>query len=244
MDEHLLDVADNQIDTIEFFRRYTAGFLISRHESAISLCGSDYVRGVDDELADTEDLMCVMFGTTPLVQNETFFSNTSYRINSTINVTTADGNSTDNGCVENGKPYYTTVVNCTIQNLTANYLGASQYPQCNDTSLKIERNLETVPNGTSRYVVRTLQFDIENETTDLSMYNDSIFRVDGAVKQWALLSKVPNTSNITFGRQYAVFPNSDITGATIYYNNQVIIFTSSYHQYFLQFWIFEFSSIP
>ena len=216
MDEHLLNVADNgDLDTVEFFRRYTAGFLISRHESATSLCGSDYMRGVDDEIPDTEDVMCAMFGTTPLVRTERFFTDSVYRINSTVNVTNANGGT----CIgEDGIPYYSTVVGCTIQSLNESYLGASRYPVCNSISLEIERNSD------DDIVVRTSV--IGSETTNLSMYNDSIFRVDGAVKQWALLSTVPNGSNSTFGRQYTKFPNSDITGATIYYNNQVIILTS------------------
>ena len=225
MDQHLLDLADNQIDTIEFFRRYNAGFLISRHESAMSLCGSNYVRGVNDTMADTEDLMCMMFGTTPLVRAERFFNDSLYRITDTIiNI--------DLNCIadHDQTPYYNTVVGCTIRDLTTEYLDRPKYPECNEISLDIERILERDPDDDDnefRYVIDRLRLVVENETTNLSLYNGTIFRVDGAVRESAILYTVPNGYNSTFGRQYAEFPNSDITGATIYYNNQVIILTNS-----------------
>ena len=212
IDEHLLDIADNRIDTVEFFRRYTAGFLISRRESAMSLCGSDYVRGVDNQTADTTDLICAMFRTTPLVRTERFFSNSVYRFNSTVNDASCTGGS--------GIPFYSTVVECTIENLTREYLGRARYPECNNISLEISRNLENV--------VNPLRFVIEDSTTDLSIYNGTIFRVDGVIRETALSYSAPAGFNSTFGRRHAEFSNSDITGATIYYNNQVIILTNSH----------------
>ena len=212
MDEHLIRTAD-QADTVEFFRSYMAGFLISKRERAMSLCGSDYVRGNDDNITYTKDLMCMMYRATPSVQTEEFFYNSTYRLNPTVDIY-------DESCLFNEMPLHRTVVNCTISNLTINYTSESQYPNCSDIGFEID----------------SLNFTIENTTTDITMEDDQ-FQVDGAVRESVAFHAVPHGYNSTFGRRHFDFANSEITGVTIYYNNQVITTSScfnglTYHKVF------------
>ena len=204
MDEHLISTADRE-DTVEFFRSYMAGFLISRRERAMSLCGTNYVRGEDDSMADTRDLMCMMYGATSQVQMERFFTDTQYRLNTIV----------DGDCP---LPLYSRVINCTISALVSDYMNGSPYPDCNDIGFNITSN--------GNYT-ETFEFTIEDATTDITM-EDDVFQVDGAVREAAGLHAVPQGHLSTFGRRYFDFADSDITGVTIYYNNQVTIASSCF----------------
>ena len=179
MDEYLIDLADNRIATIDFFRQYMAGFLISKRERAMSLCGSDYVRENTTQPPDPDnrDLMCIMFGTTRSIQMER----------------------------NNTRPYNLFIP---VADLAMNYLSTatSRYPLCNDISIDNQ----------------TLHFFTENTRTNLSTYNEA-FTVDGTVRESTesyLINLILPRETLP-GRQHAQFGNSEITGATIYYNNQV-----------------------
>ena len=228
MDEHLISTAD-QADTVEFFRSYMAGFLISKRERAMSLCGSDYVRGDDDNIPDTEDLMCMMYGATTSVRTEEFFYNSTYRLNATVDIY-------GGSCLFNEMPLHRTVVNCAISALAIDYMNGSQYPDCNDIGFEINKRLNSTSNT---YYVDSLDFTIEDATTDITMEDDQ-FQVDGAVRESVAFHAVPRGYPSTFGRRHFDFANSEITGVTIYYNNQVITTSScfnglTYHKVFLRF---------
>ena len=208
MDEHLISTAD-RTDTIEFFRSYMAGFLISKRERAMSLCGLDYVRGDDENIPDTEDLMCMMYGATTLVRTEEFFYNSMYRLNATDDIYVGN-------CLINEIPLHRTVVDCTISDLAMNYMNGSQYPDCNDIGFEINKRLNSTSN--------TYYADLLDATTDITMEleDDDQFQVDGAVRESVAFHAVPQEYNGTFGRRHFDFANSEIAGVTIYYNNQVI----------------------
>ena len=215
MDEYLISLSESdEVDnTVDFFRKYMAGFLISTHETSMSVCGSDYVRDMDDELsADTGDLLCTMFGTTPVAREEDYFRDTVNRASTTVNNTATN-------CAIDGPPSYQAVVDCTVNNLINEYpaMNGSRYPECTNVNFQIERN----PIADS--VINTLRFVTENVTTNISRDVEGVFQVDGAIREVASANARPSGSTATLGRRYAGFGNSEIRGATVYYNNQVTI---------------------
>lgn len=203
MDEFLIGLTESdEVDSvIDFFRKYMAGFLISKHETSTSVCETDYERGVNDNMADTGDLLCMMYGTTESVRTEDFFTGPVYRepffATPPVNCTSVFR--------------YESAVSCAFDGLNEMYLNRPSYPDCNDISFDIDNTV----NGT------IIRFMIDNNTTDISTYNSTIngaFQVDGAVRE--IVSSF--AQNSTFGRRHATFDNNaDITGATVYYNNQV-----------------------
>ena len=205
MDEHLLNVAEDEVDsTVEFFRKYMAGFLISRHETSASVCGSDYERSQDNATADTGDLLCMMFGATDTVRDNRFFTNTTERQTNASTlplVCTVPINDNSSRIV----PYYT-ALNCSFLNLNEQYENALPYPDCN--------NVMFINDATS------ISFMLDSMTTDLAnAMND--FQVDGGVRDIVSNFSVPNGAS-AFGRQHAEIGSSEILGATIFYNNQVV----------------------
>lgn len=209
MDEYLirLSESDSVDSTVDFFRKYMAGFLISRHESTMSLCGSDYDRGVNDSTADTEDLMCMMYGATNTIRSESFFMDTverqEYLNTLPANCIVRDG--------EDVEVRYASAVSCSLDGLNEQYNNASEYDNCNNVNFAL--NMVTVNES----------FMLDSMTTNISLAAGSEpFQVDGAVRDVASSGAVPDGSSSSFGRRYAEVADSVITGATIYYNNQVI----------------------
>ena len=202
MDEHLLNVAEDEVDsTVEFFRKYMAGFLISRHETSTSVCGSDYERSQDNATADTGDLLCMMFGATNTVRDNRFFTNTTERQTNASTlplVCTVPINDNSSRIVP-----YSTALNCSFLNLNKQYENASRYPDCNDVMF--------INNATS------ISFMLDSMTTDLTTAIDG-FQVDGGVRD-TVSNYVVGAS--AFGRRHAEIGDSEV-GATIFYNNQVI----------------------
>ena len=72
VDDYLIDLSDNQIDTTDFFRQYMAGFLISTRETALTVCRSDDTNFVNDA-------MCQMIQATKTVQDKPAFTDTLLR---------------------------------------------------------------------------------------------------------------------------------------------------------------------
>ena len=216
MDEYLMRLSESdEVDsTVDFFRKYMAGFLISTHETSTSVCGSDYVRDMDDESADTGDLICTMFRTTPVAREQDYFRDTVYRTSTTVNNTATN-------CTISGRPSYQAVVGCTVGNLIDEYptVTGSRYPEC--TNVTFQNEINPIDNDNS--VINTLRFVTENVTTDISQDVEGVFQVDGAIREVVSADAQPSGSNATLGRRYAGFGNSEIRGATVYYNNQVII---------------------
>ena len=216
MDEHLMRLSESdEVDsTVDFFRKYMAGFLISTHETSTSVCGSDYVRDmVDETSADTGDLLCTMFGTTPVAREEFYFRNTVYRANTIVN-------NTATSCTISGPPSYQAVVNCTVGNLIDEYpaMTRSQYPVCTNVSFQFESN------PINDTVINALRFVVNNVTPNISHNVEGVFQVDGAIREVASANAQRNGNSATLGRRYAEFGNSNtIRGATIYYNNQVTV---------------------
>ena len=184
VDEHLLHLSDGRVDTTEFFRRYMAGFVISKRESAVSHCASKHVRDMNNDVVDTRDLMCYMLSVNPVVQNESFFFDSVARQNMI---------DSDNECLS-----YQDAVQCASFSLIDQ--PRSVYPNCSNAMLI----------GTN--------FVPSDDTFDASLVEAS-FRVDGAVRQASDTHEVDQQDLV--GRQYATIRNTEITGATIYYNNQV-----------------------
>jgi len=195
VDEHLLRLSNGPVDTTEFFRQYMAGFVISKRESAVSHCASQHVRGTIDDVADTRDVMCYMLSVNSLVQNESYFFDSVARQN-VIN--------SGNDCLRLSSDYfklltYQDAVECASLDLI-NQFGSELYPICN---IAVLSGTEFVPGS---------------DTFNVSMVEPS-FRVDGAVRQASDTHQVGLQDLV--GRQYASIRNTEITGVTVYYNNQV-----------------------
>ena len=202
MDEELIRLADRVFDTSDFFRRYMAGFVISTRENAVSHCGTDYVRNVNDSgKLDTKDLMCMMLGFSPIVESDSLFTDTEFRRSVISNQSRHD------------------LINSFFSNLSNEYPNV-KYPECNNITLS---------NASGIYQV---SIHIYNGTSI-----SGSFRVDGSVRQSSDGNMMESCDgnmtessdgNMTdpsrtcglVGRQYA--PLEEITGATIFYNNQVI----------------------
>jgi len=194
VDEHLLRLSNGPVDTTEFFRQYMAGFVISKRESAVSHCASQHVRGTIDDDADTRDVMCYMLSVNSLVQNEPYFFDSVARQN------VIDGG---NNCLSDvfNLLTYQYAVQCASLNLINQLqFGSELYPTCNNAVLS---GTEFVPGS---------------DTFNVTMVEAS-FRVDGAVRQESDIYEVYQQALV--GRQYATIRNTEITGVTVYYNNQV-----------------------
>ena len=205
VDEELMRFADKRFDTSDFFRRYMAGFVISKRENAVSHCGTNYVRTISnsgDDL-DTKDLACLMLGFTPIVESNPLFTDTEFRQSIRSNLSQAD-ECFSNTVMRDQQLSYTETVGCLffadlIQAYSIN--STVKYPNCNNISLS------------DAYEVLVDRGVIEHAA---NISGD--FRVDGALRQ---VSDDLGANGDLVGRQNA--PLTEITGATIYYNNQVII---------------------
>ena len=198
VDERLMEMADSE-DPVQFFREYMAGFVISKRESAVSHCGSRPLSEDDsDNYVTIDDLMCYMLSTTPVVQNDPVFTDIIQRHN---NLTQ---------CTGNGRSVlsYVDAFFCLSPHLSGQYTqsNTSLYPNCNNTIL-------------------TTMFDdtmlsLTNKTTDYTMISNS-FEVDGLIRQESDSTTIDGVGIV--GRLYAPYGGAEITGATVYYNNQVIL---------------------
>ena len=221
MDEYLMDFADNQIDTSDFYRRYMAGFMISKREHLVSHCGSNYTRNFNMTLPtffgslDTKDMMCLMLGFTPIVESASLFTDTQIRQS-----LKSDLYQNDTCFANNLNPEvldYAETTNCMFSKLANAYHSNSnvKYPNCNSFNL------------TERYMFIVNGSIVENAT---DIYSGD-FRVDGAVRRASDFSVVYRSNSFIdptgvseddlVSRQFA--PLREILGATIYYNNQVTI---------------------
>ena len=196
VDDHLLEMAEDE-GTVEFFRRYMAGFVISKRESAISHCGA--LNDNSNDSISITDLMCSMLSVTPVVRNEPLFGDSIAR------------QEMDDNCFNRSiqRPLtYESTVTCSVSNLLydsrelydSRFSGASQYPNCYNVTLDDSKLL------------------LEQENTTNYAIIDNEFEVDGAVKQETEFKRLGGTQPI--GRMHAPY-NTEMTGATIYYNNQV-----------------------
>ena len=194
VDDHLLEMAEDE-GTVEFFRRYMAGFVISKRESAISHCGT--LNDNSNDSISITDLMCSMLSVTPVVRNEPLFGDSIAR-----------QEEMDDNCfsrfigLEQRPLTYESTVTCSVSNLNYmyNFLGASQYPNCYNVTLDDSKLL------------------LEQDNTTNFALIDNEFEVDGAVKQETEFKRLGGIQPI--GRMHAPY-NTEMTGATIYYNNQV-----------------------
>ena len=198
VDDHLIDLSDNVIDTTDFFRQYMAGFLISTRETALSVCRSD-----DTEFAN--NAMCRMILATEIVEDEQIFTDTVLRQqyqNSTF--CTMSASQTIRNMSGIFILNYRDAVDCAFQGYSPP--SASSFPNC-----------------------PTIDFDVDNETftfvSDSGMTTDisqtaANFSVDGAVRN---NFDLPLGGLSHFGRVYYAPTSTQITGATVYYNNQVHI---------------------
>ena len=212
MDEYLIDFADNRIDTSDFFRRYMAGFVISKRENFLTHCGANYSRNISAPLSslDNKDLMCLMLGYTPIVESTSLFTNTISRQSLLAKLPQNDA---CNSAPE--QPTYVDTTLCMFSKLIEAYRTNStvKYPSCNSFNL------------TEDYVFIVDQSSVRNVTN-----TSGLFRVDGAVRLGSdfVSTYGPNSyiddsgisENEFVGRQYA--PLTEISGVTIFYNNQVI----------------------
>ena len=194
VDDHLLEMAEDE-GTVEFFRRYMAGFVISKRESAISHCGA--LNDNSNNSISITDLMCSMLSVTPVVRNEPLFGDSIAR-----------QEEMDDNCfsrfigLEQRPLTYESTVTCSVSNLNYmyNFLGPSQYPDCYNVTLHDTKLL------------------LEQDNTTQFALIDNEFEVDGAVKQETESKRLGGIQPI--GRMHAPY-NTEMTGATIYYNNQV-----------------------
>ena len=185
VDDHLLEMAENE-GIVEFFRRYMAGFVISKRESAISRCDT-----LNDATINITNLMCTMLSGTPVVRNESLFADSIAR-----------QGVMDDICFNRSiypELTYVSTVSCAVNDLSHMY-GTNQYPDCNNVML----------DGTK------LRLELDN-TTNFAMIDNS-FEVDGTVKQAIESKRLEGIKLI--GRLHAPY-NTEMTEATIYYNNQV-----------------------
>ena len=200
VDDYLLDLSDNQIDTTDFFRQYMAGFLISTRETALSVCRSNDTDSVNDA-------MCQMILATEIVEDDLAFTDTLGRqqyqnstnctIEETDRIQRMDGIRLLN---------YEDSVNCAFNGYdTSGPLDANDFPNCPN----IDFDADNVTNSVFSFVSG-------NGTTDISQI-EANFSVDGAVR-----NRFEGLGG-HFGRVYYAPTSTHITGATVYYNNQVHI---------------------
>ena len=199
VDERLIEMADDG-DPVQFFREYMAGFVVSKRESAVSRCGSIPYPGSND--ITVNDTMCYMLSTTPVVRTEPIFSDTIER---QYNLTQC----TDDGSVIS----YEGAIFCVSPGLSS-YTdpNSGQYPICSNTILT-----STTFGNTEHY-----SLSLTNTFTNYTMIDDS-FEVDGAIRFSADMVDVPGDQ--LFGRVHAPYDdnNAEVIGATVFYNNQVIM---------------------
>jgi len=174
VDEHLMKTAENE-DTVQFFREYMAGFVISKRESAVSRCGVDPMVNIDVDDFDVtlRDLMCLMISTTPVLRNESLFSDSIERQNvypRDFNIPITYENATSRSVFELENSY--------------REKSTVQYPNCNDTFL----------NSTM------LMLDT---STINAMMIDNDFEVDGVIRQVSDI--IPVSGDQLVGRVYVPY---------------------------------------
>lgn len=217
VDEYLIDYADNQIDTSDFYRRYMAGFVVSKHENLISHCGANYTRSISGTFSsslDTKDLMCLMLGLTSIVESNSLFTDTALR-QSLISALSQNNICFGNTLNAEVLDYFETTA-CMLFDLADAYRLNStvKYPNCSVFTL------------TDAYTFMVDRSAVRNAAS-ISGY----FRVDGAVRMASDFSIIYDPDSFIdasgisedelVGRQFA--PLTEILGVTVYYNNQVII---------------------
>jgi len=190
VDNYLLDLSDNQIDTTDFFRQYMAGFLISTRETALSVCRSDNPYFVDNRI-------CQMIRATEIVKEEPVFTQSLQRLNY-INSTTCTTRNLGGIDVLTFQDAVTCSFNGYFQQNAVNF------PVCPDFSFDVD-NI-------------TFSFVADNGmTNDVSQTTATNFSVDGAVRN----NFDGGDEDKHFGRVHYTPNSTEITGATVYYNNQV-----------------------
>jgi len=200
VDDYLLDLSDNRIDTTDFFRQYMAGFLISTRETALSACRSNDTTSVNNNI-------CRMSLGTEIVEDNLAFTDTLTRqqyqgstgctVNATKIVSRIDGIPILN---------YEDSINCTFEGYDASGPpNANDFPNC--------PNIDFIASNITNSVFSFLP---GNGTKDISQSHTS-FSVDGAIRN-RFESGIGH-----FGRVYYAPTSTQITGATVYYNNQVRI---------------------
>jgi len=187
VDDYLLHISDNQIDTTDFFRRCMAGFLISTHETALSVCRSN------DNFVNSS--MCQMILATEIVEKELAFTDTVYR------------------------QQYQNSTNCTMLAIQGKHV--LTYVDALKCSFD---DGDIPPDATSFPFCPDFIFDVDNETfafvsgngtTDAQIATN--FSVDGAVRDRF------DGFGGHFGRVHYTPISTQMTGATVYYNNQVYL---------------------
>ena len=218
VDEYLIDFADNRMDTSDFYRRYMAGFVVSKRESLLTHCGSSYTRSFNMSSfggLDTKDLMCLMLGFTPIVGSAPLFTDTVARQPLIAELSQLD--SCFEHTIDPEVLDYVETTGCMFFNLVQAYRLNStvKYPYCNSFDF------------TDAYTF-IVNRSVVNNITDIS----ADFKVDGAVRQASDIQIVYGPNSVydnsagvfddqLVGRQFS--PLTEILGVTVYYNNQVAI---------------------
>ena len=217
VDEYLIDFADNEMDTSDFYRRYMAGFVVSKRETLLTHCGSSYTRSFNMSSygsLDTQDLMCLMLGFTPIVESTPLFTDTTARqslIAESPQLQTCVQYAEVPGVLDHSQ-----TTDCMYFILAEAYhLNSTvKYPYCNSFSFTDDYN----------FIVNR---SIVSNITDIS----ADFKVDGAIRGSSDIKIVIGPDSVSnpagifndqlVGRQYS--PLTEILGVTIYYNNEVFI---------------------
>ena len=190
VDNHLIDLSDNKIDTTDFFRQYMAGFLISTRETALSVC-----RSYDTDSINTK--ICQMILATEIVQDNPVFTESLPRqVYENASNCTKDA---INMRVGLGILSYQAAVGCSLED-SVSRSDTNDLPFCANYTFVIDND--------------TFSFMSDNGTRDVSQIVAN-FSVDGAVRD-----ELEEGLNHT-GRVYYAPTSTQITGATVYYNNQV-----------------------
>lgn len=199
VDERLMEIAEIE-DTVQFFRKYMAGFVISKHESAVSHCGVNVDPIVNNDPYNLDvtlsDLMCLMITTTPVVRNESLFADSIGRQN-IMNPPQCYVSRELNTPLT-----YDSAISCSVSaELIPEYQRqfTAKYPNCNNT------------------VLNRIMLLLNASTTNVMMI-DNDFEVDGGIRQASDL--YPVNGDQLVGRVYTPYSS---TGAIVYYNNQVMI---------------------
>ena len=214
VDDYLINLSDNQIDTTEFFRQYMAGFVISTRETALSVCRSNFVNSST----------CQMILASQIVEGKRTFTGTGLRQNYQ-NATNCTRLFSEGIKRINGKAVlsYWNAVGCAFQNYTPPW--ANNFPNCSSINFDAD-------NETFSFVSNSgMMTDVSQITAD--------FSVDGAVRNIFDRTIVNGVSR--FGRVHYAPASTQITGATVYYNNQV---TCIWLMYVVNYFMFVFAAIP
>ena len=195
VDDYLMNLADNEIDTTDFFRQYMAGFLISTRETALSICRAGNIDSVNTDI-------CQMILATELVRNVSTFIDSlprqDYQRVSNCTKKVSDRIEEMDGIAVLS---YQDAVECAFEDFFQP--NDTDFPTCTGFTFQVDVDSET------------FTFVSDNVDDDVSQI-EANFSVDGAVRD-----HFAEEGGGHFGRVHYAPTSTQITGATVYYNNQV-----------------------